>query len=388
MGACMLELLTVIIAAPWLWDAGVRLRLARAARRWAPPPPVQESALSWLVLVPARAEGEAVAATLESARAAIGNSSVQIVLLLDGDDPDSERVASRLGIATLTKHPAGPTKGAMLGWAAGHLSDRLEQADAVLILDVGSVIPPRFFAHFQWPAHADAVQTFLTGEGTGVARAVALSERTAQLWHDRGRQVLGWAVHLRGTGMAFTIAAFQSVARRLITSVEDAEATLLLASEGATTVLGPEELQVGDIKPEAIGLAAKQRARWLAGQLGLIVRRSGALLRLMRRRPFEGLAFATELVSRPLSLTGGLRLFAGIGWLIAAAGQGWPLGASAVAAVLLSSVASDLVWIRQTGISSWRGMGVSLLSLGAAWIGAVGLLPRSIGRWMRGRNQR
>ncbi|NOZ79080.1 MAG: glycosyltransferase [Acidobacteria bacterium] len=381
----MLSELTILIASPWLWDAAVRLRLARAARRWTPLPTVEQPALRWLVLVPARGEGDAVRPTLRSISAAKRQGQVDVVVLLDGDDPVAERATSDLGFQTMVKRPAGPTKGAVLGWAADNLGDRLANADVVFVLDVGSVIPSDFFVTFGWPTGADAVQAFLAGTGTGVARAAAFSERTAQLWHDRGRQALGWNVRLRGTGTAFTTAAFLDVARRLITSVEDAEATLLLASEGATTVLGPVELQVKDIKPEAISLAARQRSRWLAGQLGLLFRRPGTLLRLISRHPFEGLAFAAELVSRPLSLTGGLRLLGGIGWTIAAVAGGWPAGPTVLAGVLLASVASDLMWIRQTGVASCRETIVSFLSLGAAWVGALTLLPRTIGRWMRGR---
>ncbi len=383
----MLDVLTWIVVAPWLWDVGVRLSLAHAARKWSPPLS-ENQRVRWLVLVPARNEGAGVVATLQSVMAAIGDANVKVVLLLDGDDPIAERAAARLGVGTMTKRPAGPTKGAILNWAVNHLVSDFEMADAVFLLDVGSVLPQNFFDQFLWPVGASAVQAFLAGRGSGVARAAAFSERTAQLWHDRGREALGWTVHLRGTGTAFTTEAFRDIAPRLMTSIEDTEATLLLASEGARTVLGPEELAVGDDKPEAIRLAARQRSRWLAGQVGIIVRRAGALGRLIRRRPFEGLAFGAELLSRPLSLTGGLRLFAGLGWTVAAAATGWSTGRSVLAAILLASVAAEVVSIRELGGTSWRDSMFSFLSLGVAWVGALTLLPRTIGRWMSGRERR
>jgi len=381
----MLAELTAVVAAPWLWDAAVRLLLAYKAGRALSDRTGETVPESWLVLVPARAEGAAVEPTLRSVATAAAGARVETVLLLDGPDPAAQEVAVALGVTILVKEPAGPTKGAALAWAVQALGERLDRVDAVLVLDVGSRLPAGFFAQFAWPRGADAAQTLLRGEGGGVGKAAALSESAAQLWQDRGREALGWAVRLRGTGTVYRPAALRSVAGRLVTAIEDTEATLLLASHGGTLALGPADLSVTDVKPEAFGDAARQRSRWLAGQIALLLRRPGTLLRLVARRPLEGLAFAAELASRPLSVTGALRLLLGGGWLAWAANHGWSGLATTLGALLLASVAGDALLLRLASRSSWPHLAVAAAAMVFPWLAAAALLPRALLGWMRGR---
>ncbi len=380
----MLAELTALVGAPWLWDAAVRLLLARKARPSAGAP-AGEPPERWLVLVPARGEGTAVEATLRSVAGAAAGLPVETVAVLDGADPAAERIAVALAATVVVKAPAGPTKGAALGWAVRELGDRLDRVDAVLVLDVGSTLPAGFFVGFHWSRGAAVVQAYLTGEGDRLGRAVALSERAAQLWQDRGRQALGWAVRLRGTGTVYRPEALRSVAGRLVTAIEDTEAGLLLASAGATVALGPEELPVADVKPEGLGDAARQRSRWLAGQIGLLLRRPGALLRLIARRPLEGLAFAAELLSRPLSLTGVFRLLLGAAWTAWSATHGWPALETVLGAVLLASVAGDAILLRLASGASWPRLAAAVAAMALSWLGAAALLPRALVGWMRGR---
>lgn len=382
----MLAELTAVVALPWLWDTAVRLVLARRAEGRPPDPrPDGPCPRRWMVLVPARGEGAAVEPTLRAAVAAGASVRATVLLVLDGDDETAEGVAAALGAEVIVKQPAGPTKGAVLAWISQTLAPRLAGVDAVLVLDVGSTLDADFFTRFEWPHEADVVQSRLRGLGGGLGHTVSLSERAAQLWQDRGRQALGWAVRLRGTGTAYRPQALQRVAPELRTSVEDTEASLLLASWGARLALGSEDAVVEDVKPRRVGEAARQRSRWLAGQLGLLARRCGALLRLVRRRPAEGLAFAAELFSRPLSVTGLLRLIAGLVWATAAAVHGWPLWTSLLAAVLLASVGADLYLIRRTGVESWWELLAGLLSLSISWVAAAALLPAALFGWVRGR---
>jgi cellulose synthase/poly-beta-1,6-N-acetylglucosamine synthase-like glycosyltransferase len=382
----MLAELTAVVALPWLWDAGVRLMLARFAElRPARPTTGDHEPGRWLVLVPARGEGAAVEPTLRTAMAAAEGRQVTVLLVLDGPDETARTLAENLGVEVVLKDPAGPTKGAVLAWAASVVTERFAQVDAIMVLDVGSTLPADFFTRFEWPPGADVVQSRLRGSGDGIGRTVSLSESAAQLWQDRGRQALGWAVRLRGTGTFYRPQVLRRVAPELGTSVEDTEATLLLASWGARLALGPEGAAVADVKPEGVGEAARQRSRWLAGQLGLLARRSRSLLRLVHRRPLEGAAFIAELLSRPLSVTGPLRLLAGVGFAVAASLHGWPPWESALAAVLLASTTADLYLLRKTGVTSWRALLAGLLSLSVSWLVAVALLPAALFGWVRGR---
>ena len=369
-----------LLAVPPVADTLVRTVMAVLARRFKSADGRPANELRWLVLVPSHLEGDAVLPTLRSVIAAKGATSIRTVALLDGADPEAQAACDLLGVETRTKQPAGPSKGVVLAWAANQLRSELAQADAVLLLDVGSTLVPEFFSTLRWPAGADGVQAFLAGRGEGAGAAAAYSERAAQRWDDRGRETQGWAVRLRGTGTALTTEAFCEVVGRLRTRVDDHEATLLLASAGRRIVLGPPEAAVRDEKPASVRDAARQRARWLAGRYAMLLRQPGATLRLIRRRPMEGAAFLIEILSRPFSLTAILRL-AVAGVLAAAAWQAHsPWVALAAGGVLASVVADAGLTLRMGGVP-WPGIGRLVL----AWIRAVPLLPFAVFHWLGAR---
>jgi cellulose synthase/poly-beta-1,6-N-acetylglucosamine synthase-like glycosyltransferase len=386
---CAVEMwraLACAVSLPWLVDAGFRRLLAWAARaRHSEHDAVPATHLRWTVVVPARSEGPAVSPSLASIVAAAHGHHVRTVLLLDGSDHEAEHEARDLGIPTVTKESPGPSKGAALGWFVENCPDLLEETDAVLILDVGSRLSPGFFSLLSWPRGADALQARLRGEGAGIGQAASLSESTAQQWQDRGRQALGWSVQLRGTGTAFTPAALRTVAPRLRTSVEDTEATLLLAAGGGCSALGGEQAWVEDLKPEMVADAARQRARWLVGQLAVVLRQPGALLRLTARSPIEGIAFTAGLLSRPLSVTAFLRLV--LATACAAdglVGSGGPL-ALAASGFLLASLISDVALLRRTTGARWGQLASAGAHMLLAWSGAFLLIPRALFGWVRAR---
>jgi hypothetical protein len=368
----------VLPVVPAVLDTLVRARLALAARRAGGIAVEAARPARWLVVVPARAEGRAVESTLRSLLGAAIGHAVRLVVLLDGQDSDTEACARELGIETVLKQPAGPSKGAALAWLVREQPAVLAEVDAVLLLDVGSHAPAELFSRLQWPEGAEGVQTRLAGVGRGAGEAVAHSERAAQEWEDRGRQALGWGVRLRGTGTALTPRALGWVAPRLRTRIEDLEASLLLASAGVSLVLS--EAEVLDEKPARVADAARQRARWLVGRVHLAFRHAGSLLRLIGRRPGEGMAFALELASRPLSLTALVR--AGVAAVLVVGvvrGGTGAMAGTATAAVLVASILGDLALLRLAGRIGWR----SAAQLVWAWLGAVALAPRALLRWTR-----
>ncbi len=381
------RIVLLVVTLPWTLDAAFRAVLALMALRQPVPegsgePTTDESVL---VVVPARDEGGRVLPTLTSVLEA-ARPGVETVLLLDGPDPEAEAAARRLGVRILCKDPAGPTKGAALRWLVDRHGGLLEGFDAVLILDVGSSLGPGFFHAPLLPGGADAAQAWLAGRGTGVGDAVLLSERAAQRWEDLGRQALGWSVRLRGTGSAYRPGTLAALAPELVTAIEDTEASLLLAARCGRVVLTAPGQVVEDVKPSTVGEAARQRSRWLLGQLELPFRHPGALLRLVLHRPLEGLAFAAELASRPLSLTAPLRLGAGVALTAAGILQrqpGWVLYGTTVAA----SLVVDAVVLRKTSGLPWGRLLRSSVGLALSWLGAVLRLPRAATGWVRTRRR-
>lgn len=306
-------------------------------------------------MVPARDEGARVASTIASARGA------NVVLLLDGTDAEAEAAGRALGARVAIKEPAGPTKAAALAWLAREHRAWIESADAVLLLDVGSTLAPSFFEDFTWPANADAVQTMLHGGEGGAAD----SERQAQAVEDRGREAFGWNARLRGTGSAFRARTFLEVIPRLVTRVEDLEASLLLHDARVRMT----DAVVIDEKPEGVRDAASQRARWLAGRYELLVRRAPELARHIAAKPAEGFAFFFEIFGRPLSLTVPLRIAAGT-WLA------WRGERAAGAAIASTTVIDAALFFGRTSPRA-------ALRLGVSWLLAAALIPRALLRWTR-----
>jgi hypothetical protein len=374
--------LVALLVAPATLDGFARALLAVAARRAAPDRELTQPR-SWLTVIPARDEGAGVRDTIESVNAATREHRVRTILLLDGHDAESAAVARELRIEVFVKEPPGPSKGAALEWLSRQPDARLDETDAVLLLDVGSELNDRFFDEFRWPAGSDASQVFLRSGGVDVGEGAAASERLAQSGEDRGRERLGWAVRLRGTGTVLTPESFRVLSPRLRTQVEDEEATLVLSSLGRTITLARGEAFVIDEKPARWRSAAGQRARWLAGRMLLFVRQPRAMLRLIARKPAEGLVFMLDLFGRPLSLSVPLRILAGGGLMIAAFATrsavwtGW-LGAFAVVSGLL-----DLLQVTRSGVSI-RSAATMVL----AWVGAVLLAPRALVRWIKARDRR
>jgi cellulose synthase/poly-beta-1,6-N-acetylglucosamine synthase-like glycosyltransferase len=320
-----------------------------------------------LIVVPARAEGDRLDATLASA---VGDG-VDVLLLLDGPDAAAEANAQKRGVRVVVKTPGGPSKAAALAWLAREHRALILEFDVVLILDAGSRLAPRFFEHFVWPGDAAAAQTFLSGTSRGVGAAAAASESIAQNGEDRGREACGWNVRLRGTGSAFRAATFLELMPRLVTRVEDHEATLLLTANGdAIRMLAPEALVLDD-KPDGVTAAASQRARWLLGRYELLVRRLPELARVIVRRPLEGLAFFVEIFGRPLSLTAPLRLIATL--LLFRMGR--PVFATALALTVAGDVALHSAAHR-------RSPG-AVLRLAGSWLLALLLAPKALVKWMR-----
>src|SRR5688572_21775775 len=305
-----MAVLPVLVTAPAIVaaiDSLLRALLALRSRDEVPPASGERPGRC-LVVIPARAEGARLRATLDSVLAAASGHDVATLLLLDGDDPEAAAIAQ--GVDVVVKEPAGPSKGAALVWLVREHRARLEAYDVVLLLDAGSRLAPDFFDQFLWPSGADAVQASLSGAapvGVGVGAAAAASESFAQSREDRGRESLGWNVRLRGTGSAFRPRTFVSIAPRLVTRVEDSEASLLITADGGTIRMAPRAI-VFDDKPVTVDDAAAQRARWLLGRGELLVRHFGSFVAIGVRHPGEGLAQFAEIFGRPLSLSIPLRL--------------------------------------------------------------------------------
>ncbi len=379
----MVRWLLFILATPAIVDSFFRALLLWSSRRKPRASVVASPVRSCLVVIPSRDEGLHLEGTIQSVLESARESEcdIRLAVILDGADAQAEALLSRLSIQPLVKSPAGPTKAAALAWLGSNHAALLASADAVLLLDVGSRLGAHFFEALRWQGDEGAMQAWLRGMGNDAGAAAAASEHVAQTVEDRGRENIGWNVRLRGTGTLLTPAAFLGIIPRLVTQVEDLEASLLLTAEGYKLRMTDERSFVFDDKPGDVASAARQRARWLAGRIELLIKHPHALAKLLRRNFAEGIAFLFEIFGRPLSLTILLRAAAGLSLAIGIArGNG---GAAAILslALCLLSIGIEVVFVSRAGSFGIR----SSSSLLVSWLWALVLSPRAIFRWMRAR---
>ncbi|HVS32594.1 MAG TPA: glycosyltransferase [Thermoanaerobaculia bacterium] len=324
-----------------------------------------------VAVVPSRDDAARIGDTLHSiARAASsGNIAVRAIALLDGDDAAAAAAAQAAGAEVLVKQPAGPRKADALEWLATRHRALIESADAILLIDAGTQLCDGFFRDLEWDARADALQCRIESEGTGLALAIASSE-SAAFAEDAAKVAAGWNPRFRGSGMIATPRFFLELVPQLRTQVEDWELSLLAGARGFRVTLAPAQCVIIDTKPAGSEAAARQRARWLAGQCELILGRRSELFRFVARDPLQGLSFAAELLSRPRSLALPARVAAGIG--IAVLGRRSTAARLLASAVLLTAAADLSEWAKTTNAST----------LVRTWVRAISFLPAARKRWL------
>jgi len=314
-------LLAAVAALPAL-DAYLRLR---RLRRPLAPARGGEKPNRLLVLVPARAEGtrvgdlaedlkkegerkreseKEISSKVKSAEGTVASASpfrVDVLVLLDGPDPDAEARLKADGVKYLSKKSPGPSKGHALAFLAGHLSSEIDTYDFILVFDADMRLPRGFFAElavspgtevFQLPVRPAGVP------GPGAPRVEALSLAQAAR-DDLARDAEGLPVRLRGKAMGFSPRAFRlGPAAATRTTAEDSEATLLLFASGIR-VRALEAPVAFDEPVSSTRAMSGSRARWLGGHLKLLFTGFVDLLKIAAKSPKGAFVLACDLWLRP-----------------------------------------------------------------------------------------
>ena len=225
-------------------------------------------------LVPSRAEGARVgdlAGDLkrrEAERRRRASTTVDLLILLDGPDPDAEARLKSDGVPYLSKNPPGPAKGHALAFVgAGAGRRKSTSSDFILVFDADMRLPEGFFHDLNVPDGAEVFQLPVRPAGVpgpGAPRIEALSLAEARL-DDLARDAARLPVRLRGKAMGFSPRAFRlGPAAATRTTAEDSEATLALLANGiAVRALGGPF--AFDEPAPAASAMARSRARWLGG---------------------------------------------------------------------------------------------------------------------------
>lgn len=219
------------------------------------------------VVVPAHNE-EAVVGRILTDLARDHYEHKEVWVLADRCEDATASVARSFGalVAERSKGPDG--KGAALAWYLGQ--HPLAPNEALVVFDADNRTEPTTLTRIADELDDGhlAVQCYLDvddAEDSLIAEASALSYWASNRMVQLARSNLGWSADLGGTGMALTDDALALVGgfSNSMTEDQDLGVQLLLAGERVEWL---HDIRVLDQKPKSIGVAVRQRARWMAGK--------------------------------------------------------------------------------------------------------------------------
>lgn len=243
------------------------------------------------VVIPAHNEATGIPGLLDDlSKQSHPQDLVRVCVVADRCVDDTAAVAAIL--AEVEERSDGPDgKGAALAW---YLRLRpLDEGEVLVILDADNRVPPDLLARFddELSAERPVVQAYLDAtdpDASWVAKADALSYWAGNRMVQLARRNLGWSPDLGGTGTAIDGAVLAAVGGLSDSLTEDKDLAARIALAGYK-VGWLHDVRVRDEKPRSVGVAVRQRARWVAGKRRVARRRVIPLLGAALRRRSLGL---------------------------------------------------------------------------------------------------
>ncbi len=304
------------------------------------------------VVILARDEANVLAETIRSIRAELRPDD-ELHVVADHCRDATAAVARESGARVHVRAGrAAAGKGEALAWWLARTRPNAPGSQRIIVLDADSRVEPGFLAAMRrgWQDEDEAYQARIVPtlqSASLVGRLARFSELTEQDVPDRLSALLGLPVRLRGTGMGLTRSVLEGLAPQLRTAVEDAELSLLLAAHGVP-IRPIRDARVLDPKPKGGMAAARQRARWLRGQVRLIREHPRELLHLALLRP-RSWPMLASIFLKPKSL-----------WI--------PLKGALTMAAWTMAARHPLAVIPALLLMLWLGWDLACLVIGLAWI--------------------
>ena len=355
---------TLAFCAYVLAPAGLYLLRARAVARLFAPPPPAPALTDFILLVPAHNEERLLPGLLASiGQLAYPPERYTVLVVADNCTDHTARLARQAGAACLERRTAHPSsKAQALRYATQVLAVRPGWAQTVVcVLDADCRLDPQFLTglnqHFAQAGAAPVVQASRR-VANAFASDVTLLDAAAEALRQRvgaaTRRLLGLESFLFGLGCCARGFVFSClVVLPEATLAEDKEWKAYLTRHRVPVAYCP----AASLRYEAVhsGPAfARQRQRWLAGQLAAARTHGLAMLgQGLRRGWLSQLDFACELLLPPRSVL-----------LVVALGFG-AAGLAGAPAVLL-------------GGGGWLALAAALLGYGALGLRLVGAGPRHL----------
>jgi cellulose synthase/poly-beta-1,6-N-acetylglucosamine synthase-like glycosyltransferase len=256
------------------------------------------------VVVPAHNEAAVIGSLLSDlAGQDYPAARVRVVVIADRCTDDTVRAVQDAEVVERRDGPDG--KGPALAWYLGQAP--LAADESLVVLDADNRVDSTFLAGLtdalDWGF--DAAQAYVdtsNPDASWLTTASALSYWASNRMVQLARHNLGWAPDLGGTGTAFAPTASWVLESESGVITEDSEqaARLILAGRRVAWL---HDVRVHDQKPASVGVAMRQRARWMSGKRSVarayrfsilttaIRRRSWSLVDLMIRQGQPGRTF-------------------------------------------------------------------------------------------------
>ncbi len=244
------------IVALWAWPAPRRSPVGSRRRRFR-------------ILIPAHDEATVVGRVIEDLDLQEYPTELATTwVIADRCTDATAEVAHNAGAVVDERTTGTESKGSALQW---HLERYpLREDENLVVVDADNRLPTDLLACF-----ADALddghhtlQAYLdvsNPDASLLATAGAVSYWASNRMVQQARRRLGWSADLGGTGMCFSSEAVRHSGGFADSLTEDSELGVRLALDGIP-VMWMHELRIHDEKPESLGVAVRQRARWAAGK--------------------------------------------------------------------------------------------------------------------------
>jgi len=203
-------------------------------------------------------------------------------------DRCTDGTAAAAGVTEVVERNDGPDgKGAALAWYLERWP--LEAEESIVVLDADNRLDGDFLTGLADALDSgfDAAQAYVdtsNPDASWLTTASALSYWASNRMVQLARHNLGWVPDLGGTGTAFAPTAAWVLESDSGVLTEDSEqvARLVLAGRRIAWLHG---IRVYDQKPSSVGIAMRQRARWMSGKRSVARSfRSKLLMEAVRRR--------------------------------------------------------------------------------------------------------
>lgn len=286
--------------------------------------------------------------------------------------------AAGAGASVADRRTGPPGKGAALAWYLD--KHPLSPKESLVVFDADNRIGPNVLARIsdELDAGHDAVQCYLdvaNPDGSLIAEASALSYWAGNRMVQLARSNLGWSADLGGTGMAFAPSLLEQVGGFGESLTEDRElgTRIVLAGQRVEWL---HDVKVEDEKPSSLGVAMRQRARWMSGKRAT---RRSYLFPLLRAGNLAALDEAVRLLQPGRSFVALVSVVLTAG--SAMTGSSWLLPWQIWGTASLIQVLEPIPFLARDGVKTRRLVRYPVLvMLAAIWI-PVRILSSRVTDW-------